>query len=71
MSFAKQRFNGFLGQMAMSGAYVDYQRVRGGRELGQRLAKTLINGLTHQVLDTGPMQILNKRAHNELICDRM
>jgi hypothetical protein len=57
--------------MAMSGAYVDYQRVRGCGELGQRLAKTLINGLTHQVLNIGTMQVLNKRGHNEPICDRI
>ena len=51
MAFSKKYLDSFLREMTMAGADVHHEGIRRGSGAGQRFAKPLVNGLSHQMLD--------------------
>ena len=64
MAFAKQRFDRFRREMAVTRADVHDQRIRRGRRARQRFAEARINRLPNHVFDDGSVRSGCSNGHN-------
>ena len=70
MTFAEQRLDRFLCEMAMARADIYYQGIRRGRGTGQGLPKPGIHSLPNQMFDNRSMGRRCSNSHNTHSFDR-